>query len=291
MKLWLKLVIALVVVLVVAVGALIYSVDSLAKKAIEYGGSEALGVTTSLGQIHISLLGGEASLKELQIANPSGFSPPTFLELGRGEFAVALNSLRSDTVVIPKMRFVDITVNLEQKNNTNNIKPILDRVKAHGGSGGAASPPAAEGPGKKFILEDLTIENVKVNAVLGLLGRSSQVNLVLPKIELHNLGKDKGGLPMAELVPKIVQVILDAAAKSSGSLSPQLAGLLRGELKGLGSIKSEVIGKATAEVEKQLKDVQQQVGKQLEKVPLPAGTDKAVEEKANKLLKGIFDKK
>jgi hypothetical protein len=290
MKIILKLVVVLLVVLVVAAGALLYYVDSMAKKAIEYGGTEALGVATTLEQINISLLSGEARFNDLNVANPSGFSQPLFMGLGTGEFAVSLDSLSGDTVVIPKVRFADILVNLEQKDKTNNIQPILDRIKSLSGSSPAHGPSASAGQGKKFVLERLTIENVQVNAALDLLGHSTKVNLVLPKIELRDLGKDKGGMPMEELVQKVVQAILDAAAKSSGSLSPELASLLKGELKGLDSIKTEMIGKATAEVDKKVKEVQQQMSKQLEQIPLPAGADKLVEEKAGKLLKGLLDK-
>lgn len=290
MKLILKLVVALLVILVVAAGALLYYVDSMAEKAIEYGGTEALGVATTLDGINVSLLGGAANLNGLQIANPSGFAQPIFMRLGTGEFAVSLESLQSETVIIPKVRFADILVNLEQKNKTNNIQPILDRVKSMSGASRPEQPPAAGGPEKTFILEQLAIENVKVNAALELLGRTANVDMVLPTIELRDLGKDKGGLPMTELVQKVVQAILAAAEKSSASLSPELASLLRGELKGLDRIKTEVIGKATAEVDRKVKEVAQQVSKQLESVPLPAGADKAVEEKAGKLLKGIFDK-
>ncbi len=291
MKLILKLVVALAVILVIAAGALLYYVDSIAEQAIEHGGTEALGVATTLDGINISLLGGEASLSGLQVANPSGFAQANFMRLGTGEFSVSIDSLQSDTVVIPRVRFADIQVNLEQKGKTNNIQPILDRVKAMSGAGKTAPKPAADGPAKKFILEYLSIEDVNVNAALELLGQTANVNLALPKIELRDLGKEKGGMPMEELVQKVVQAILAAAEKSSGSLSPELAALLRGELKGLDSIKTEMIGKATAEVDKKVKQVTEQVGKQLEKVPLPAGADKAVEEQAGKLLKGIFDKK
>ena len=111
--------------------------------------------------------------------------------------------------------------------------------------------------------------------------------MVLPKIELRDLGKDKGGMPLPELVQKVVQTILDAAAQSSGSLSPELAQLLKGQLAGLDTVKSELIGKATAEVDKKVLEVQQQVQKQLEQLPLPAGSDKVLGEKTEGLLKGV----
>lgn len=289
MKIIIKLVVAMLVVLVLVVGGLLYYVDAMAKKAIEYGGSEALGVATTLENVNISLLGGTASLKGLDIANPSGFKQKTFLGLGAGEFAVSLGSLTGDTVVIPKVRFTDILVNLEQIQQQNNIEPILSRVKAMSGSSGKAAQPAASSgdSGKKFILEYLAIENVKVNAVLELLGQTADVNMVLPKIELRDLGKAKGGLPMPELVRKVVQVILDAVAKSSANLSPDLAKLLKGQLAGLDTVKAEMVGKATAEVDKKVKEVQGQLSKQLEQVPLPTGTDKAIGEETDKLMKGV----
>jgi len=288
MKNLVKILVALVVVLVVAVGGLVYYIDSMAKKAIEYGGTEALGVSTTLDQVNISLLGGSASLNDLKIANPSGFKQPTFLGLGTGEFAVSLGSLSGDTVVIPKVRFADILVNLEQKGKQNNIEPLLRKVKSMSSSGGQQTAAASSSePGKKFILEYLAIENVKVNAALDLLGQTADVNMVLPKIELRDLGKDKGGMPMPELIQKVVQAILDAARQSSANLSPDLARLLNGQLAGLDGIKTEVIGKASAEVEKQVQAVQDQVNKQLEQVPLPAGTDKAIGEKTEGLMKGV----
>ena len=288
MKTIVKLVVALLVVVVVGLGAMLFYVDSMAKKAIEYGGQEALGVATTLEQINLSLLGGTASLQSLNIANPSGFKQPTFLGLGTGEFAVTLGSLTSDTIVIPKVRFADILVNVEQMNKQNNIEPIMARVKAMAGASGKSSKAApSSGAGKKFILEYLVIENVKVNAALDLLGQKADVKMVLPKIELRDLGKNKGGMPMPELVQTVVQAILDATAKSSSSLSPELARLLKGELQGLDSIKTELVGKATAEVDKKLKDAQQQMTKQLEKVQLPAGADKALTEETDKLMQGV----
>jgi len=289
MKTVVKLLVALLVVLVLAVGGLLYYVDSMAKQAIEYGGSEALGVATTLEQINISLLGGSVSLSGLDIANPSGFKKKTFLGLGAGEIAVSLGSLMSDTVVIPKLRFADILVNLEQKNKQSNIDPILSRAKSMSGTGEKTTKPTAgsSDAGKKFILEHLVIENVKVDAALEMLGQTADVNMVLPKIELRDLGKDKGGLPMPELVQKVVQVILDAVAKSSANLSPDLAKLLNGQLAGLETVKTEMIGKATAEVDKKVKEVQQQLSQQLEQVPLPAGSDKVLGEKTDKLMQGV----
>lgn len=292
MKALFKLLIALIVLVAVAAAGAFFYVDSIAKKAIERGGEMALGVPTQLDKVHVSLWGGEASLSGLNISNPTGFNARTFLGLGQGDVAVSLGSLMGDTVKIPRVRLSNIRINLEQNGKKNNVEPILARAKSLAGNNdSAAAQPSSDG-GKKFIIEYFSLDDVQVNANLDVLGQSSKVNLVLPKIELRNLGAEEQGLPMAELVQKVVQAVLSAARNSSGQLSPLLANLLAGELSGLKGIKTEVIGEAKAQVEKKVEELQQQVQEQVKKIApgvLPAEVDKAVEEKTGNLLKGVGD--
>ena len=287
MKVLFKLLIALLVVVVIVIAGAFFYIDTIAKKAIERGGEMALGVPTQLEAVHISLFGGEASLSGLQIANPAGFKAPTFMELGKGSVAISLGSLLGETIKIPEVKLSHIRVDLEQNGKKNNVDPILARTKSVSGKkGGSSSPkPAAEG-GKKFIIEYFSLDDVQVNARLDFLGQSSSVNLVLPKIELRNLGAKEQGLPMPELVQKIVHAILSVAQESSGSLSPELAKLLSGELKGLEEIPTKVIGQATAQVEKTAQDLQKNLKKQVPSGLSPE-VDKAIDEKSEKLLKGL----
>lgn len=286
MKVLFKLFIALLVVVVIVFVGTFFYVDSIAKKAVEQGGEMALGVPTSLDNIHISLFGGEASLSGLQIANPPGFKSQVFMELGQGGAAVSLGSLLGDTIKVPRVTLSHIRVNLEQRGKKNNIDPILARAKSMSGKKGPATSPPAAKAGKKFIIEYFLLDDVQVNASLDFLGQVSEINLVLPKIELRNLGVKEQGLPMSELIQKVVQAVLSAAQNSSGQLSPALAKLLAGELGGLDSIKTEVLGQATAQVEKTVKDLQKKVQEQVP-VGLSPEVDKMVNEKAGDLLKGV----
>lgn len=287
MKTLFKLFIALLVVVVIVVAGAFYYVDAIAKKAIEQGGEVALGVPTNLDAIHISLLGGEASLNGLSIANPAGFKAQTFMGLGKGEFAVSLGSLMGDTIKIPRVSLSQIRINLEQMGKKNNIDPILARTKSLSSSKKKSTPAPASKEGKKFIIEYFSLDDVQVDASLDLLGQVSKVNLVLPKIELRNLGAKEQGLPMSELIQKVVQAVLSAAQNSSGQLSPALAKLLAGELADLDNIKAEVIGQAKAQVEKKVEDLQQKLK---EEVPLNLSPElnKVVDEKAGTLLKGLL---
>ncbi len=290
MKALFKLLIALLVVVVIVIVGAFFYIDTLAKKGIEQGGEMALGVPTHLDTIHISVFGGKASLDGLKIANPPGFKAQTFLGLGKGNVAISLGSLLGDTISIPEVKLSQIRINLEQNGKKNNIDPILARTKSMSGAkGGKSSPQPSQGSaegGKKFIIKYFSLDDVQVNARLKFLGQSSSVNLVLPKIELHNLGAKEKGLPMPELVQKIVHAILSVAQKSSGELSPALAKLLAGELKGLDEIQTKVIGQATAQIEKTAQELQKNIEKQIP-ADLPPEVDKTIKEKSGGLMKGI----
>ena len=287
MKLLFKLFIALLVVVVIVVAGAFFYVDPIAKKSIEQGGEMALGVPTNLDKVHISLFGGEASLNGLRVANPPGFKAETFMQLGQGGVAVSLGSLMGDTIKIPQVKLTNIRINLEQVGKENNIDPILARAKSLSGKSAKSTAPPADKAGKKFVVEYFLLDDVQINASLDLLGQATAVNLVLPKIELRDLGAKEQGIPMPELIQKVVQAVLSVAQNSSGQLSPALAKLLAGELGDLDNIKAEVIGQAKVQVEEKVEDLQQKLK---EEVPLNLSPelDKAVDEKAGTLLKGLL---
>jgi len=289
MKILLKLIVILVVIIVLGVAGVAFYADSLVKKGIEQGGEMALGVPTQLDSAKISLFGGEAALNGLRISNPAGFKAQTFMELGQGAVAVSLKSLLGDTVTIPKVTLSHIRINLEQKGKKNNIDHLLRRAKSLSNSNGTAkAQPQSSRGGKKVIVDYFLLEDVRLNADLDILGQISSVELVLPKIELRNLGAKEQGLPMPELIQQVVQAVLSAAQQSSGQLSPALAALLAGELGDLDGVKAQVIGKAKVQVEKQVKELQKQMKEQLP-ADLPPEVDKTINEQTGGLLKGLLD--
>ncbi len=290
MKVLIKLFIALLVVVAIAVAGAVFYVDSIAKKAIEQGGEMALGVPTHLDKAQISLFGGEAALHGLRVSNPASFTARTFMELGQGAVAVSLGSLFGDTVTIPKVTLTHIRVNLEQQGKKNNIDPILRRARTMSGSKGSPAPQSQagsdSGSGKKFIIDYFLLDDVQLDAKLDVLGQISSVKLVLPKIELRNLGGKEQGLPMPELIQQVVQAVLSAAQQSSGQLSPALAALLAGELGDLDGVKAQVIGEAKAQVEKKVKELQQQMEQQLP-ADLPPEVNDVGGKQSGDLLKGV----
>ncbi|MBD1399456.1 hypothetical protein [Pelovirga terrestris] len=288
MKMLVKLIGLVLVLFLVAGAAVVYFGDTLVQKGIEKGGETALGVPTRVGNVDLSLTGGEATMNQLTIANPPGFTAQQFLVLGQANMAVSLNSLLSDTVTIPRIAISGIRVNLEQKGERNNVKPLLERARSLAGEGSKTTDvpaSASKEGGKKFIVTHFSLDDVQVNANLEAFGQNSSLNLVLPKIELRNLGDEQGGLTMPELIEKVVQVILESAQKSSGQLSPALARLLSGELSDLQSLQSGVIDRARRQVDSLTGDLEERL-----QLNVPEEDKKMIEERAGNLIKGLSDR-
>lgn len=285
MKLLLKLgAFLLVLLVIIGVGVFFYS-DVIVKKGIEQGGETALGVPTRVEEIDLSLMGGEAIMRNLHIANPPGFSTAQFLELDHAGMTISLQSLLADKVIVPRVEVRGVRVNLEQKNGKNNVNPLLERARrlvADKGRSAESAPPPSRSAGKKFVIAYFSLDKVQVNANLDLFGQSSSLNLVLPKIELHNLGEAEQGLTMPELIEKVVQVILATVQQSSGQLSPALAHLLSGELGDLQSLQTGLTGQLQQQVDSLVEDL----GKTLQ-LDVPEEDRKVIEEKLGDALKGL----
>ncbi|MCC7146779.1 MAG: hypothetical protein IT443_10060 [Phycisphaeraceae bacterium] len=269
--------VGLVVVLVFAFLAL----NQVVKVAVEKGATSALGVPTTLGSADISVIGGSGKIKQLQVNNPEGFKSPYFFNLGEAEAAVALGSLMKDTVELPLLALADVTVNLESREGKSNYKVILENLGRYEGQEGAEKPAPAEGQeagGKKFIVRELVIRNVKVDVdLLPAGGELTHQQIVIPEIRLTDIGTDSNkGVVMAELTGVITKAILrsvvDKGLQLPGAMLKELAGGLD-SLKSVGDYGVKVVGDVTSkatevvgEAGKKVEEAGKEVGKAVENV-------------------------
>lgn len=292
MKFIFKTFIALFVLVVIAIGAGVYYIDSIAKKAIEYGGTEALGVTTSLDSIDIAFLDGRTSMQNLSIANPEGFELQKLMQLGKGTLAINLQSLTQDTIVIPEISFSDLTLNIEQKDRSSNIKSLMDSMAAKKIRKTPQEPSqdksAAQGA-KQFIIERVVLNNIKVNArVTAMNNLLTETSVTIPSIQLRDIGKSSDGLPMEAIIRELVNAILNASINNSGALSSSLTGILQGKAINIDNLKQnlsdQVQQKAGAEIDKAKQNL-------LKDTKLPEGSNDLLKQQTDDAvnkLKGMF---
>jgi hypothetical protein len=289
MKWIVRLVIVLALVVIGAGFLLVLSVDRIAKTAIEFGGTEALGTKTSLESIHIRIFGGEASLTGLAVANPSGYPDGNFLSLGTGAVGVSLGSLARPTIEVPKVELDGIAARLDMKlGQKSNAETVLANIEAFSrkfGSGETGQPSAPAGEGKKLVIRQLVLTDISAKVSVE---NAAEVDVKIPRIELKDIGGGEG-VTMAQLMSIITTATVDGILKNGGDAIPAvLRDSLGPKLAEVGTVLRDQVGSAVTgavdEAKKALESATQNVGQSLEDAGKKAG------ESIEKGLGDIFKK-
>lgn len=245
MKKLLKLVIGLVLLLLVALFAVGFFADGIAKEAIETGGTYALGVDTAVDGVDIAFLGGTFTLDGLAVANPEGYGDGRFLELGQGSLDVATMSLFSDRVDVDLIDLSGIRVNLVQGLQASNYGKILENLERFQGgdaAGGAGSAAADSGDEKRFLVKKLRMSDIQVVVVPVPELNLAAVTVPIDEIVLEDIGteSDKGVL-LSDLAGIVVESILTRAS-ATGNLPNMIQGTLDGQLGQLHGLTDAGVG-------------------------------------------------
>jgi hypothetical protein len=287
MKTAIKIILALVLLLILAIVGLVIlgfsQIDKIAKEAVERGGTYAMQVDTTVQAVDVSLTAGTATMTGLNIANPAGFQTDHFFQLNDTSASLDINSLSGDTIVMPEITLRGIDVILDKGGNPSNYNTILNSLKRF--ESGEQAEPDATKPGKKMIIRRLLIEdiNVRVANMPGVSLAVGDVAVNIPQIELLNVG-EKESLSPAEVINLVVKTVLAAAVEAGGGIIPgDVLGELGNGLAGLSSLSdmgidaitdldlddalggvSEQINKATEDVQKQIDDTAKDVEKKID---------------------------
>ena len=203
MKKTLLIGVAILAIVLTGIGVWLYSsLDSIVKTAIEKYGSEITQVAVSVSDVKLSATDGKGALKGLRVGNPKGFRTPHAASVGSIELAVAPASLTSDVVLIHKIAIASPRISYEagsgDKSNFDVIQRNVDQSLGKNHKEKAS-------PGKKMIVEHLSIRDIKVNySPILLEGKGFEISL--PDIVLRDIGKAKGGVTSSELA----KVVMDA---------------------------------------------------------------------------------
>ena len=239
--------IALVGVLVAA-----FSINAIAKQAVEKSGTYALGVDTTLGAAKVGILSGEFGLSELRVDNPEGFSDSPFLAVGDAKLDLALASLTQSELHVPLIELADIALEVDYEGTQSNFGVILANLeRLQSGGGGSGEPTEQEGTSKTFVVDRIAIRNVVANFELPVVGEASRTTVKVPEVVVENVDSKK--LTLSELMSLLVRKVLEAAlAEGRGVLPDDLLKDLGGKLDALGE---RALGEAREKVEETLDEL------------------------------------
>jgi hypothetical protein len=228
-KLILRLFIAFLVLLVVALIAVGFFLDAAIKRGVETVGPMVTKVDVKLDSASLSLFSGSGKFKGLVVGNPPEFKSPSAISVGSASLALEPKSLFSDKVIIKSIVVEGPEITYEQSLRGNNLSKLQANVASTSGSRGTEpakptepAPPKEAKPSKKLQVNEFIITGGKVHAsVTELEGKSA--TLPLPEIRLQNLGTGPDGITPAELTAQVLQAVLDGASKQGAIAASDLA--------------------------------------------------------------------
>jgi hypothetical protein len=203
----------LVVVIGIAAAVVLGQLGRLIEDGIEKHGPGLTGTEVALGGASVSLFSGEGELTNLRIGNPEGYSDDRAFDLGRIKIAIDPKSVASDVVRVRQV-VVDGPKLLAEFDpaGRNNLKAILDHVKAAAGGTSKAKTDSADG-GKRMIIDEFRFENAEARALAPALKLDK--TLKLPPLVLRNLGAKQGGAAAGDIANQILRPIIDSAVREA----------------------------------------------------------------------------
>lgn len=241
-------VLVLVVVVVLFLGQII-------KAAIETAGPKVAGVTMSVEKVRVNPLGGSVRIKGLIIGNPEGFKTPSAMELGDFRVDVRMGSLFTDTIIVKEILINAPEITYEKSLKSSNLSALqknlapaeTDEPKEEEEEV-ADKPKEKKTPAKKVVIEDFQLNDAKVHVTITALG-GKKMTLPLPSIQMQDIGKDKGGTDIPEVISEVFGAISDAVVKAvaaSGDFAGDAmkgAGNMAGDaMKGVGGAATDAMG-------------------------------------------------
>ena len=118
MKLLTRGAMVIVVLLMVAAGAVWFNLGHIVKTEVEKEGTRSLRLATTLDRARISLFGGKVSLKQFDVGSPQGFKAPQLMQLGGLDVGVKVSELRQQPLRINEMPKVEVYIVASTENPT-----------------------------------------------------------------------------------------------------------------------------------------------------------------------------
>jgi hypothetical protein len=224
-KLVIRLLIALVVVVILAVVAVGLFLDGAIKKGVETFGPKLTKVEIKLQSVGLSLLSGSGTIKGLVVGNPEGFSTNSAIKVGTATLALKPGSLLSDKIIIKSIKVEGPEITYETTLKKSNLSTILANVQE--ATGGAQTEPAkpqepaqkGAKPAKKLQVDEFIVTGGKIRVSVTALGAGA-ATVPLPDIRLQDLGTGPDGITPGELTKKVLGAIeKGTAAAAAGAVT------------------------------------------------------------------------
>jgi uncharacterized protein involved in outer membrane biogenesis len=195
-----------------------YRVDKIVKNLIIDQGNQALGQQVSIGKIDTSILGSSIKISNIEIKNLDGFKNKNIIQIKNINANFVLTSLFKDIIVIKDINVDGATLyyevlinNKEVKDNVSSFKPALKNpsgasAKEIEASKELESKNQSKKKNKEFLINQLTINNSKINASSEFLDINKDITL--NKMSFNNVGTAEKSTKFKEVLQMVFANVL-----------------------------------------------------------------------------------
>ena len=236
------------------------------------------GTEFNIEKFNINPYSGTILIKGIRLSNPDGFGSSPAFSLDDFNAQIDIGSLFSDTIIIRELSINGSFVSYYSNKGENNFDIILSNFKnataaeKENAEGSSESKKAEKSSKKKVIIEHLKIADTRVK----LMKSDVMPALVLPSLELKDIGRKSNGATLEEAWTQIANSVMNSMSSAGDGLG-MLGGLLGDGLNGISKKAENVSGTAALGVSESTKGALDAVG---------GSTKKAVDD-VKKLFKGF----
>jgi hypothetical protein len=225
MKILKMLVLLIVLAIAIAIGVAYYTVsklDGYVKSSIEDYATQSLGTKVTVGEVNLSLRQTQATIRNLEVANPPGYEGGHAFKAGLIEIQLNPKESKFDSVVIDRVLLSQPSVQYVKTKDSDNLSVLQNNAKQYSSTNQkedtkSKAGKAGDSKQPRILIKQFDIQGADlVYRDMRILGTT--VNLKLDDIQIANIDTGKDGAGTKEAVGKIIDAIIpvvkNAALKS-----------------------------------------------------------------------------
>lgn len=184
------------------------------------------GTDFRIDRLYLNPYSGKLRINGVKLSNPQGFGEAAAFSLSNFSVDLVVGSLFSDTILVKEVVVEDPFVSYYSHDGKNNFDVIRANVEKAKGPApeAAASEESKQKSGtaeKKVVIERLRISGAKVKLI-----KSDFIpSLMIPPIELTDIGKKSGGATLEEAWTQIANGVMKSVSSAGDGLGA-LGGIL-----------------------------------------------------------------
>jgi hypothetical protein len=181
------------------------------KSTVNTVGPTAMGVDVHLEKAIFRMARGKMTLRGLFIGNPEGFNTKSLCEVDMISVRIDPRSLLTDTVIIESVYVQKPVFTYQKSLMKSNLSVLIKNLE-----GKEKQKEKKDKKGRKVIIRRLIVKDPMLK--LSVKGIPAGAPIPLPDIEMTDIGKDKGGTSVVDVLGRVFGAVLKLATKAA--LSP-----------------------------------------------------------------------